>query len=151
MDSSILLPVLFITLLWGTMPVLQKNLFDQHGKYNILFAANACYSIALLGYLYLKGWRFQDSTQMISKVSWTHFILFFGFVLCCMLWSNMMFANLIDSHKNAADLSFIVVVTSCYPIVSGLLSSWYFNEPISSSMWMGMILVGLGIALAARA
>lgn len=50
MDTTILLPVLFITLLWGTMPVLQKNLLDHHGKYNILFVTNICYSIVLILY-----------------------------------------------------------------------------------------------------
>lgn len=150
MDTSILLPVLFITLLWGTMPVVQKNLFDHHGKYNILFVTNACYSIALIVYLYLKGWRISETTQMASKMTWTQMVLFFAFVSCCLLWANMLFANLIDTHKNANDIAFIVVVTSCYPIVTGLLSSWYFGEPISTSMLMGMILVGLGIALAAR-
>jgi len=150
MEFSIILSVLWITVLWGSMPVLQKNLFDHHGKYNILFVTNLFYSIALMGYLYMKGWRLQDSSQFLTKTTWSQIILFFLFVICCMLWSNMMFANLVDSHNNANDLAFIVVVTSCYPIVTGLLSSWYYQEAISPSIWIGMFLVALGVAIAAR-
>jgi len=56
MDTSILLPVLFITLLWGTMPVLQKILLDHHGKYNILFLLfYRSHSLPVLQRLALEG------------------------------------------------------------------------------------------------
>jgi len=99
---------------------------------------------------YFKGWRLKDTSQMVPTLTWTQMIFFVVFVTCCLLWANMLFATLIESYHNANDIAFIVVVTSCYPIVTGLLSSWYFNEPITNSMWMGMVLVGFGIALAAR-
>jgi len=88
---------------------------------------------------YFKGWRLKDTSQMVPTLTWTQMIFFVVFVTCCLLWANMLFATLIESYHNANDIAFIVVVTSCYPIVTGLLSSWYFNEPITNSMWMGMV------------
>lgn len=147
---SIALPLLLITFLWGLMPILQKDLFTAYGKHNILMATNLCYLGVLAMYLHAKGWSVSELSGIVQRTSWTTIALFVAMVICCMFWSNIMFANLMDSHDNARDITLIVIVTSCYPIVTGILSSLYYRQPLGTNMWAGMVLVCLGLALSAK-
>lgn len=148
--ASVGLTLLLITFLWGLMPIVQKDLFNSYGKHNVLLATNLCYIGVLCVYLYAKGWSPKQLSDIVHRTSWTSIALFVALVVFCMFWSNIQFANLMDSHHNARDITLIVIVTSCYPIVTGLLSSVYYDQPLSTNMWAGMVLVCLGLALSAR-
>lgn len=145
-----ILSVLWITLLWGVMPIIQKDLFNQYGKYNVFFITNVTYLMVLFVYLYLRGWDIHEVQTIVHKSTWTSILLFIVFVGFCMLWSNILFASLIDRHQNAKDLSFIIIVTSCYPIVTSLAASMYYHEPLPFTTWLGMLFVSFGVALSSR-
>jgi uncharacterized membrane protein len=131
---------LFIALLWGIQPLLQKNLLHDISTHTILVLSNLIFTVCLVIYAYLYRQIILDDFEKLKTEHWK--LLIFSAVICSFL-STIIYYDLIKTHKP----SIITALTYSAPIFTMLLGEYFLKETATVNAKFGIVLVVLGLSM----
>jgi len=133
--------LIFVTILLGLYPILIKSALNYISPATFMFGFGIALFIfeiiyGLVHYKFLK----KDYHTIIRKKFIIGIFILTGFVVSLMNFLNY---DLLKKYK----VYFVTAFLSIYPLVTALLSYYFFKEKISKFAFVGILFVVLGIMI----
>lgn len=130
---------LVIIIVWGTIPILLKQLVKTHAPYPIMLLSAIMFGIVgvILSICHVPS-QMQKVIQRLSASDW----LSLAFIVV----GGSLFANLLYMWAlQRFNSPILVTVTSTFPLVTVLLGIWLLKERLSMIAGLGILLIVGGV------
>jgi len=140
MDRNILIASMLVAFFWSLVPIIYKVVLKDLSVETVFFLY---YTVALSLALVYLIWRRGQVDFHLDKLTGQLLILFIGIVLFGSLVANYLNYTLLQN--NAAYL--IAILTAISPVFTAIIASVYLKESVDQTMWVGIILVIIGLVI----
>lgn len=138
MLNNVWLLSLVIILIWGTLPVLLKKLMFKYPTHVVMLLSAIMFGIIGLS---ISMFFFQDIKKHVSTFTKYDWMTLAYIVIAGSLFSNILYMYALKKHNS----TFVVTVTSIFPIVTLLFSALVLQEKMNRIAILGVFLVTAGI------
>tara|TARA_B100000795_G_scaffold269298_1_gene258266 strand:- start:15261 stop:15713 length:453 start_codon:yes stop_codon:yes gene_type:complete len=134
---------------FGIIPILYKSLlsFDIDSITILIITKLIIFVFCLFLLTYGDNYKtFMKDIKEITKNNNKCFYVSLLFILSAFVYFYGQY-NYILLFKNSTETNISTIIIACYPIITIILSYFYFNETISVYQFLGIILIFTGLAL----
>ena len=127
-----------ITIIWGMIPVLQKNLLNKMSYETVMVTSGLLYFTGLMIY-----WWANKKRVQIRDISKEHIMIFLIIMLTSILSTILYYYILSKNHS-----SYITIITSMYPIITVIFANILLGEVVNVKLLALMSIIIMGIIIA---
>lgn len=136
----VILVALFLSILWGTTPVVHKYVLRQISPMTLMIVGGLFYllGISVLSYLN-KGILRRDIAKM-DAATWVTVAVV---TLLSLVLGNYLYFTALEREKS----HIIAALVSTYPLITFAIAAIVLKEPVSTRSIIGAVLIVIGIYL----
>lgn len=138
-DYSLIIIGIFIAVLWGLRPVLQKRALNDLSTKTVLLISNLIFTACLLLYSYFHRNEIADDLKNITR---GHMKLFVIIAVFCTFLSTILYYNILNENNSSS----VVIVTSMSPLFAVIFANIILNEKINPYVYIIAALISFAIA-----
>ena len=138
--SGYIVTALFVSFLWGLMPVVHKHLLDKFNQITVMVLQSVIYCalIVILGFA-----RKDEILEDVKKMSVRDAAIFFLVTLFCAFFANIIYFYLLKNHES----SIISALIYSSPVFTLIIAYLFLKERLDIYGLSGIFAMILGVIL----